>query len=98
MLPDITFRASDTGNSPQVTMTIIPMKNSGSGYNNPQSLGGSSSAAVVRTAIVPIEAFTGQVFIRVRGRQFIFKVEANQVGTGWQLGSPRVDLRPDGLR
>jgi hypothetical protein len=98
MLPDITFRSSTNGSSPQVTMTIIPMKNSGSGYNNPQSVGGSSEATVVRTAIVPIEEFTGQVFIRVRGRQFIFKVEANQLGTGWQLGRPRVDLRPDGLR
>ena len=98
MLPDITFRSSTGESNPQVTMTIIPMKNSGSGYNNPQSVGGSSNATVVRTAIVPIEEFTGQVFIRVRGRQFIFKVEANQLGTGWQLGSPRVDLRPDGLR
>jgi hypothetical protein len=98
MLPDITFRNSTGASNPQVTMTIIPMKNSGSGYNNPQSVGGSSDATVVRTAIVPIEEFTGQVFIRVRGRQFIFKVEANQLGTGWQLGSPRVDLRPDGLR
>jgi hypothetical protein len=98
MLPDITFRSSTGGSNPQVTMTIIPMKNSGSGFNNPQSVGGSSNATVVRTAIVPIEEFTGQVFIRVRGRQFIFKVEANQLGTGWQLGSPRVDLRPDGLR
>ena len=98
MLPDITFRSSTDGSNPQVTMTIIPMKNSGSGYNNPQSVGGSSEATVVRTAIVPIEEFTGQVFIRVRGRQFIFKVEANQLGTGWQLGRPRVDIRPDGLR
>jgi hypothetical protein len=98
MLPDITFRSSTNGSNPQVTMTIIPMKNSGSGYNNPQSVGGSSNATVVRTAIVPIEEFTGQVFIRVRGRQFIFKVEANQLGTGWQLGRPRVDIRPDGLR
>jgi hypothetical protein len=98
MLPDITFRSSTGGSNPQVTMTIIPMKNSGSGYNNPQSVGGSSNATVVRTAIVPIEEFTGQVFIRVRGRQFIFKVEANQLGTGWQLGRPRVDIRPDGLR
>ena len=98
MLPDITFRSSTNGSNPQVTMSIVPMKNSGSGYNTPQSVGGSSNATVVRTAIVPIEEFTGQVFIRVRGRQFIFKVEANQLGTGWQLGSPRVDLRPDGLR
>ena len=98
MLPDITFRSSTNGSNPQVTMSIIPMKNSGSGFNNPQSVGGSSEATVVRTAIVPIEEFTGQVFIRVRGRQFIFKVEANQLGTGWQLGRPRVDIRPDGLR
>jgi hypothetical protein len=98
MLPDITFRSSTNGSNPQVTMSIVPMKNSGSGFNNPQSVGGSSEATVVRTAIVPIEEFTGQVFIRVRGRQFIFKVEANQLGTGWQLGRPRVDIRPDGLR
>jgi len=98
MLPDITFRNSTGASNPQVTMTIIPMKNSGSGYNSPQSVGGSSDATVTRTAVVPIEEFTGQVFIRVRGRQFIFKVEADQLGTGWQLGSPRVDLRPDGLR
>jgi hypothetical protein len=98
MLPDITFRSSTNGSNPQVTMSIVPMKNSGSGFNNPQSVGGSSDATVVRTAIVPIEEFTGQVFIRVRGRQFIFKVEANQLGTGWQLGRPRVDIRPDGLR
>lgn len=98
MLPDITFRSSTNGSNPQVTMTIVPMKNSGSGFNSPQSVGGSSDATVVRTAIVPIEEFTGQVFIRVRGRQFIFKVEANQLGTGWQLGRPRVDIRPDGLR
>ena len=98
MLPDITFRSSTNGSNPQVTMTIVPMKNAGSGFNSPQSVGGSSDATVVRTAIVPIEEFTGQVFIRVRGRQFIFKVEANQLGTGWQLGRPRVDIRPDGLR
>ena len=98
MLPDITFRSSTDGSSPQATMTIIPMRNSGSGYNSPQSVGGSSSAVIARTAVVPIEEFTGQVFIRVRGRQFIFKVEANKIGTGWQLGSPRVDIRPDGLR
>ena len=98
MLPDITFRNSTGASNPQVTMTIIPMKNSGSGYNSPQSVGGSSDATVTRTAVVPIEEFTGQVFVRVRGRQFIFKVEADQLGTGWQLGRPRVDLRPDGLR
>lgn len=97
VLPDITFRTS-TGASPEATLTISPMKNSGSGYNNPQSLGGSSSAGVVRTATAPIEEFTGQVFVRVRGRQFVMKLESNKLGTAWQMGSMRIDMRPDGRR
>ena len=98
ILPDITFRKSTTSN-PTVNMTLIPMQNSGSGYNVPQSNGGNTNiAAVTRTATVPIEQFTGQVFIRVRGRQMIFKVEGNQLGQQWQLGTPRIDLQQDGLR
>jgi len=97
IVPDITFRGS-TAASPQVTMTLIPMQNSGSGYNDPISLGGNSNATVVRTATVPIEEFTGQVYVRVRGRQMIMKVESNQLGCAWQLGSPRIDIRQDGRR
>jgi hypothetical protein len=95
ILPDITFDGSEAA-SPAVTMTLIPMMNSGSGYNNPQSNSGSSSASVVRTSTTQIEQFTGQVYVRVRGRQMIFKVESNQLGCAWQLGAPRIDIRPDG--
>ena len=95
ILPDITFDGSETA-SPAVTMTLIPMMNSGSGFNNPQSNSGSSSASVVRTSTTNIEQFTGQVYVRVRGRQMIFKIESNQLGCTWQLGSPRIDIRPDG--
>lgn len=95
VLPDITFEGSEA-TSPAVTMTLIPMMNSGSGYNNPQSNSGSSSASVVRTSTTTIEQFTGQVYVRVRGRQMIFKVESNQLGCTWQLGSPRIDIRQDG--
>ena len=95
ILPDITFQGSEAA-SPAVTMTLIPMMNSGSGYNNPQSNSGSSSASVVRTSTTTIEQFTGQVYVRVRGRQMIFKVESNQLGCTWQLGAPRIDIRPDG--
>jgi len=98
MLPDLTFRGSATSPTPQVTMTLIPLANSGSGYNIPQSEGGSSSAAVQRIATVPVEQFTGQVFIRVRGRQLVFKIESNQLGTTWQLGAPRIDIKSDGRR
>jgi hypothetical protein len=95
VLPDITFEGSEA-TSPAVTMTLIPMMNSGSGYNNPQSNSGSSSASVVRTSTTTIEQFTGQVYVRVRGRQMIFKVESNQLGCTWQLGAPRIDIKADG--
>jgi hypothetical protein len=97
ILPDITFNGTSAFNTnPQVTMTLIPMMNAGSGYNSPQSLGGSSSAAVARTSTTTIEQFTGQVYVRVRGRQMIFKVESNDLGSAWQLGAPRIDIRGDG--
>ena len=97
MLPDITFRGSDI-ESPQVTMTLIPMQNSGSGYNDPISLGGNSYATVTRTSTAVIEQFTGQVYVRVRGRQMIMQIESNQIGCTWQLGSPRIDIKQDGRR
>ena len=97
ILPDLTFRGS-TATSPSVTMSVIPLDNSGSGYTDPASVGGSDNASIVRTATVPIEQFTGQVFIRVRGRQFSFKVESNQLDTTWQFGATRIDWQPDGRR
>jgi hypothetical protein len=97
MLPDITFRGSSAA-SPQVTMTLIPMQNSGSGYNDPISLGGNSDALVTRTSTAVIEQFTGQVYVRVRGRQMILQVESNQLGCTWQLGSVRIDIKQDGRR
>ena len=97
MLPDVTFQGS-TATSPSATMTLIPMSGSGSGYNNPQSLGGSSSATITRTATVPIEQFTNIVYVRVRGRQMILRMESNDLGVTWQLGAPRLDIRPDGRR
>lgn len=97
VLPDVTFNGS-TAVSPQLTLTIKPMKNSGSGYNNPQSVGGSPSATVTRIATAPIEQFTGQVFIRSRGRQFVMRLESDQLGTAWQMGAMRVDIKPDGKR
>ena len=97
MLPDVSFDGS-TADSPSAVMTLIPMQNSGSGYNTPQSVAGSSFATVTRTATVPIEQFTGQVYIRVRGRQMIMKMESTGLGVQWQLGYPRFDIKVDGRR
>ena len=97
VLPDVKFVGS-TAVNPQVTMYLKPMQNSGSGYNSPTSLGGSDNATVTRTATVPIEAFTGQVYIRVRGRQVSMEYRSTTLGVQWQAGSPRLDIRQDGRR
>jgi hypothetical protein len=97
ILPDLKFVGS-TAASPQVTMTLYPMQNSGSGYNNPLSVGGNAYATSTRTSTYPIEQYTGQIYTRVRGRQMSFKIEGNQLGLQWQLGSPRIDIRNDGRR
>jgi hypothetical protein len=179
MLPDLTFRGSTDGTTPRLTMQLQPLQNSGSGYNNPKSVGGvynplypsteqaaafyqasvtvlnmvvgllpidlyydlngdgtvelqdaigflklstgeplgytpnpasiytaiagtgsSATEAVVATQVYPIalDTFTGQLNIRVRGRQMSMRIESDQIGTQWQLGSPRIDIRPDGRR
>ncbi len=97
MLPDMTFEGS-TVESPAATLTLNPLENSGSGRYNPASVGGNSTATVTRTATTPIEAYTGEVFIRVRGRQMSFKIESTATGVTWKLGATRMDMRPDGRR
>lgn len=97
VLPDVTFRNSTAAN-PAITMTLYPLQNSGSGYNDPTSVGGSNYAGITRTATVPVEEFTGQVFVRVRGRQLAYKVSSDALGVAWQLGSPRFDIKVDGRR
>jgi hypothetical protein len=103
MLPDLTFRGSTDGTTPALTMQLLPLQNSGSGYNNPKSVGGTSSdasQAVTATQTYPIDldTYNGQIYIRIRGRQMSMRITSNQVGTQWQLGSPRIDIRPDGRR
>jgi hypothetical protein len=103
VLPDITF-SNSTAEAPAVNMYLLPLKNSGSGYsinaatNANHSVAGDSSAPVVRSVVLPVEQYTGQIYTRVRGRQMAIKVESDSLGTAWQLGSTRLDMRPDGRR
>ena len=96
VLPDLTFQSSTNspaGTAPTVAMTLYGMTNSGSGTTS------NASANVLLGSTYNItEEFTGQIYTRVRGRQMIFKVESNQLNTAWQLGAPRIDIRPDGRR
>jgi hypothetical protein len=97
VVPDVTFRGS-TANNPAITMTLLPLQSSGSGYNNPASVAGTNSASVVRSAVLPVEQFTGIIYTRVRGRQMSMKVESTGLGVTWQLGAPRIDVKLDGKR
>ena len=74
-------------------MTLRGLYNSGSGQID------SATGLVSKGATYAItEEFTGQIFTRVRGRQMIFEIESDQVNTAWQLGAPRIDIKPDGRR
>jgi len=96
MIPDMTFRGSTSGTTPSVTMYLQGLNNSGSGITQ------TGNAAVSYTGTAPsvinVDEFTGQLYIRIRGRQMQMKITSNALGVQWQLGAPRIDIRPDGRR
>jgi hypothetical protein len=96
ILPDLTFdnsTDSPSGTPATVTMELYGLTNSGSGVTS------DASQPVTKTNTYNItEEFTGQIYTRFRGRQMIFKISSNQINTTWQLGAPRIDIRPDGRR
>jgi len=67
IIPDLTFRGSE--GSPQVTMTLTARNFPGS------ALGDSDNGVVVRSATTPVEKFTEQSFVRLRGRSISIKIE-----------------------
>jgi len=108
MLPDITFDGSYTAGNveeaarPTVTFTLRPRQNPGAKYGT-APLDTVSSAGVppqtyANTTSYNVQEFTEIVYTRVRGRQIAFRVSSNKLGTQWQLGVPRMDVRPDGRR
>jgi hypothetical protein len=90
ILPDITF-VNSTG-SPKAHMDLKMQNFPGSNYSQ------ASSSSVAQSATVPVEQFTEQAFVRLRGRQATFKVSSDELGTRWILGSPRLEIQPDGRR
>jgi hypothetical protein len=95
VIPDITFQNSTAAN-PSATLTLYPMKSSGSGFHG--SVGGVNADGIARVASGTVERFTEQLNLRVRGRQLVMRIESDQIGTTWQAGSMRLDIRPDGGR
>jgi hypothetical protein len=92
IIPDINFNQSDvTGTTPTVNITVRPRNSPGSQYQNDPS----DTQNVIETTA---NIFTNQIFIRARARQMAIKVASDQLGTQWQLGTLRLDARPDGKR
>jgi hypothetical protein len=91
IIPDLTFRNSTNG-APTATLTLKARNFPGGAYF------ATDSDPVTKTASLPVEQFTEQLFVRLRGRSMSLRVESNQVNTAWRLGDPRLDLRSDGRR
>ena len=89
IIPDVDFSGSE-GTEPTVKLTVKPRNFPGnkSGVNEVDQ-------KVIET---DVNVYTEQVFLRARARQMGFKISSDNLGTKWQLGSPRIDGRPDGRR
>ena len=92
VIPDLTFEGSVNQSTPVANFTLKARNEPGEDYGN------SSAGSATRTATSPVELFTNQIDLRVRGRSFALRVDSDATGMKWKLGSPRVHIRPDGRR
>jgi len=97
ILPDLTFDGSNV-NQPYVTMTVRPRINSGAPYGAADRPQVNSTQNYANRNTYDVQEFDGQVYTRIRARQMSFRIESTTLGVAWQLGSPRIDIRPDGRR
>jgi len=98
IIPDLTFDSSNTPSPdfPSVTMVCKPRQNSGAAYSAPDSPAVTSTQSYASQRVYTVQEFTGQVYTRIRGRQMSFEIRSTELGVAWQLGTPRIDIRPDG--
>jgi hypothetical protein len=97
IIPDVTFDGSDVA-SPTVTFGVRPRQAPGANYGTSDSPDVVSTNSYISQRYYNVQQFTEYVYVRVRGRQMAFRVGSDDLGTAWQLGMPRLDVRPDGRR
>jgi hypothetical protein len=90
VIPDMTFRNSE--GSPSSVFTLKAKDFPGSAFF------GNYSQTTTRSVALPVEQYTGELFVRIRGRSMALRVESDQLDTAWRLGMPRIEVRPDGRR
>jgi len=84
MIPDIDFLDSTSGANKETTFTLKAESFPGTGYTQ-------SYASTVSSS-------TKQNYVRIRGRSLGLRVESSNLGVTWRLGSPRIEVKPDGRR
>lgn len=96
VIPDLTFRNSTThnGEQPVVKFTIKPQDYPGA------AIGAGDERNVQRnsSATLKVNRFTNQVFTRLRARSVALRVESDETGVSWRLGTPRLEMRQDGRK
>jgi hypothetical protein len=97
IIPDLTFDGSDVA-SPVVTFGVRPRQAPGANYGTSNSPDVVSVDNYLNQRYYNVQQFTQYVYVRVRGRQMAFRVGSDDLGVAWQLGMPRLDVRPDGRR
>ena len=91
VIPDVTFEGTEADN-PLLNFTLKTRNFPGGQYLQTET------KEVSRSSTTPVEQFTDQVHIRLRGRSFALRLEESVIGNRWRLGLPRIDIRPDGRR
>jgi len=91
LIPDITFRDSENA-TPSANFTVKVRNFPGANFSE------SVSGSTAQSATTPVEQYTNQTHLRLRGRSFALRVESTDKGVGWRLGATRLDIRPDGRR
>jgi hypothetical protein len=97
ILPDVNFNGS-TADKPSLTMQVKPRRNSGDPYGTADNPNVLSADDYRTTRVYTIQAYEGQVYTRLRGRQMALRLESTDLGVAWQSGDIRVDIKPDGGR
>jgi len=97
IIPDLTFDGSNV-NQPVANFTVFPRQNPGANYGSTDNPDVASTQNYSGQRTYNVQQFTEYAYVRIRGRQMAFQISSNDLGVAWQLGSPRLDVRPDGRR
>lgn len=100
IIPDVTFDGSTTNapDYPSVNFTVLPRQNPGANYGTADNPAVASTQSYAAQRTYAVQQFDQYAYVRIRGRQMAFQISSSGLGVSWQLGAPRLDVRPDGRR